>query len=56
MKKMKTRYSKPSVIVIQTAPVALLNTSIHTTNSYKEGNAQTMAASRESNSSWDDEE
>ena len=55
MKKMKTRYSKPSVIVIQTAPVALLNTSIHT-NSYEEGNAQTMAASRESNSSWDDEE
>ena len=55
MKKMKTRYSKPSVIVIQTAPVALLNTSIHT-NSYIEGNAQTMAASRESNSSWDDEE
>lgn len=55
MKKMKTRYSKPSVIVIQTAPVALLNTSIHT-NFCKEGNAQTMAASRESNSSWDDEE
>ena len=55
MKKMKTRYSKPSVIVIQTAPVALLNTSIHT-NSCGTANAQTMAASRESNSSWDDEE
>ena len=55
MKKMKAKYSKPTVIVLLTAPVALLQTSVDT-KSYGTSNAQTMAASRESNSSWDDED
>ena len=55
MKKMKAKYSKPTVIVLLTAPVALLQTSVDT-KSYGTSNSQTMAASRESNSSWDDED
>ena len=53
---MKTKYIKPYINVIKVLPVVMQHTSIET-NSYKtDGNAQTMAASRKSNSSWDEED
>ena len=55
MKDMKTKYSNPTVNIIKIAPIVLQSTSIDT-RSYREGNAQSIAASRRGNNLWDEEE
>ena len=55
MIEMKTRYSTPDITIILVSPAVLSQTSFDS-HSYREGNAQTMAASRESDSLWDDDE
>lgn len=52
---MKTKYLTPDITIIIVSPVALSQTSFDT-KSYGVSNAQTMAASRESDSLWDDDE
>ena len=52
---MKTKYSTPTVNIIKIAPIVLQSTSIDT-RSYREGNAQSIAASRRGNNLWDEEE
>ena len=52
---MKSTYISPRTYIHKIAPANIICVSIDTNNA-KTGNASTMAASREFNSSWDDEE
>ena len=50
---MKTNYSTPDITIIQVSSVVLQQTSVDT-NSYIEGNAQEVAATRKVFDIWED--
>lgn len=55
IRNMKTKYTKPHINVVKVLPVVMQNTSIDTSKK-KTGDARDIAASRENDYYWDEED